>query len=41
VLVEEVEDCVLLWVVMVEWEVEVDNVEVEVDVDVGAEEVEE
>lgn len=40
-LVEEVEDCVLLWVVMVEWEVEVDNVEVEVDVDVGAEEVEE
>lgn len=40
-LVEEEEDCVLLWVVVVEWDVEVDNIEDDVDVDVGAEEVEE
>lgn len=34
-LVEEVEVCVLVWVVVVEREV--DNVEEDVDVDVGAE----
>lgn len=44
-LVEEVEVCVVLWVFVVEWDVEVDiveeDVEVDIDVDVGAEEVDE